>query len=257
MNKEDFNMNFYEYLRYCRDKSVRGVMVITDKQYVFYVQKDLNDKRYHHELYIDIENTIHPNNQKEGMKAIRDNNVYVASLGHEIAIYMPENRLFSLAQYKFLEKVLDTIDKYNKEYNDNILIYAAYPKLLEQRLKTKDVNEAREYLFNSITKDIIFDDEVIIGDVLSNIEKIECIKYHINLEECSIIMYLDISNKRLKKYYEDPFYKDIVISIMPNLDEVLKEYSMIRKSLDDDTEVTNINYNNIKKIVESINNRKK
>ena len=70
-------------------------------------------------------------------------------------------------------------------------------------------------------------------------------------------MYLDISNKRLKKYYEDPFYKDIVISIMPNLDEVLKEYSMIRKSLDDETEVTNINYNNIKKIVESINNRKK
>ena len=39
-------------------------MVITDKQYVFYVQKDLNDKRYHHELYIDIENTIHPNDQR-------------------------------------------------------------------------------------------------------------------------------------------------------------------------------------------------
>ena len=35
------------------------------------------------------------------------------------------------------------------------------------------------------------------------------------------------------------------------------EYSMIRKSLDDDTEVTNINYNNIKKIVESSNDRKK
>ena len=255
MNKEDFNMNFYEYLRYCRDKSVRGVMVITDKQYVFYVQKDLNDKRYHHE--IDIENTIHTNKQKEGMKAIRDNNVYVASLGHEIAIYMPENRLFSLAQYKFLEKVLDTIDKYNKEYNDNILIYAAYPKLLEQRLKTKDVNEAREYLFNSITKDIIFDDEVIIGDVLSNIEKIECIKYHINLEECSIIMYLDISNKRLKKYYKDSFYKDIVSKIIPDLDIFLEEYNVERKSINEDTEINNINYNNIKEIIKLINDRKK
>lgn len=257
MNKENINMNFSEYLNYCRDKSVRGVMVITDKQYVFYVQKDINDKRYHHELYIDIENTIHPNDQKEGMKAIRDNNVYVASLGHEIAIYMPENRLFSLAQYKFLEKVLDTIDKYNKEYNDNILIYAAYPKLLEQRLKTKDVNEAREYLFNSITKDIIFDDEVIIGDVLSNIEKIECIKYHINLEECSIIMYLDISNKRLKKYYKDSFYKDIVSKIIPDLDIFLEEYNVERKSINEDTEINNINYNNIKEIIKLINDRKK
>lgn len=257
MNKENINMNFSEYLNYCRDKSVRGVMVITDKQYVFYVQKDINDKRYHHELYIDIENKIHPNDQKEGMKAIRDNNVYVASLGHEIAIYMPENRLFSLAQYKFLEKVLDTIDKYNKEYNDNILIYAAYPKLLEQRLKTKDVNEAREYLFNSITKDIIFDDEVIIGDVLSNIEKIECIKYHINLEECSIIMYLDISNKRLKKYYKDSFYKDIVSKIIPDLDIFLEEYNVERKSINEDTEINNINYNNIKEIIKLINDRKK
>ena len=39
MNKENINMNFSEYLNYCRDKSVRGVMVITDKQYVFYRYK--------------------------------------------------------------------------------------------------------------------------------------------------------------------------------------------------------------------------
>ena len=178
-------------------------MVITDKQYVFYVQKDLNDKRYHHELYIDIENTIHPNDQRDGMEAIRNNNVYVASLGHEIAIYLPECRLLSLAQYKFLEKVLDIIDKYNKKYNDNILIYAAYPRLLEQGLKTKDVDETRNFLFDLITKEMIFNDEVIIGNGLSDAEKIECIKYHVDLENCHIPMDFDVSINRLKKYYED------------------------------------------------------
>ena len=70
-------------------------------------------------------------------------------------------------------------------------------------------------------------------------------------------MYLDISNKRLKKYYKDSFYKDIVSKIIKDLDIFLEEYNEERKSINEDTEINNINYNNIKKIVESINNRKK
>ena len=70
-------------------------------------------------------------------------------------------------------------------------------------------------------------------------------------------MYLDISNKRLKKYYKDSFYKDIVSKIIPDLDIFLEEYNVERKSINEDTEINNINYNNIKEIIKLINDRKK
>lgn len=93
--------------------------------------------------------------------------------------------------------------------------------------------------------------------MLSDVEKIECIKYHVDLENCYIIMDFDVSINRLKKYYKDSFYKDIVSKIIPDLDIFLEEYNVERKSINEDTEINNINYNNIKEIIKLINDRKK
>lgn len=103
IDKNNLSMNIYDYLKYCEDKTVRGVVVITDKQSVFYMQPD-NDNGTHDMLYSKIENEIHPNNQKVGWNAIRDDNIHIASVGHELVIYLPESRRLTLSQYNFLEK---------------------------------------------------------------------------------------------------------------------------------------------------------
>ena len=66
IDKRSLKLSPYEYFRYCnKTRRIRGVAVITDKQYIFYSQLLSNDYGTHNDIEIKIENTIHPNNQEE------------------------------------------------------------------------------------------------------------------------------------------------------------------------------------------------
>ena len=65
MNDKNLSLNLYEYLVYSQNKSVRGVSLITDKQYIFYTQLDNSDIT-HDEIYTKLENEIHPNDKRCG-----------------------------------------------------------------------------------------------------------------------------------------------------------------------------------------------
>ena len=49
VNDKNLSLNLYDYLVYSQDKSVRGVGLITDKQYIFYTQLDNSDITLEHE----------------------------------------------------------------------------------------------------------------------------------------------------------------------------------------------------------------
>ena len=244
---KNLSLSLYEYLLYSQDKYVRGVSLITDKQSIFYTQFDNSDIT-HDKIYTKLENEIHPNDVRDGFKAIRDNNIHIASVGHELVIYLPDNKLLSLNQYKHLCYMLNQVDKFNKENNTNILLYATYPRLLEKVIKTRDVNQFKEKMYSLITKKIIIDEEIIIGNILDNNSIIESMMYHIDLENALCLLDIKESLKMCNKYYNDSYYKEYLLSIFPNFLEV---YSLINRFNYDDLleEVSNVNYNNIKDIL--------
>ena len=88
-------LDLYEYLTNWREKGTRAVMVITDKQCIFYTQILPEDFKTHDAISIDIENEIHPTNQKYGWDAIRDNHIYLFFFFFCVGIAMPGNELLS------------------------------------------------------------------------------------------------------------------------------------------------------------------
>ena len=240
--------SIYDYLCYCKDTiGVRGVLVITDKQSVFYVQ-DEYDNKHHDGLYTDIENIIHPTDIREGFAAVRDNNIYIASLGHQFVIYLPENRNLSKNQYIFLSNILDEVNRFNVDNNRITPLYSSYPRLFEEQYETDNIDEMKNKLFNLITKEISIDEEVIIGDVLDSDTIIISMMYHIDLENALCLLDIKESLKMCNKYYNDSYYKNYLLNIFPDFLEV---YSLINRFNYDDLleEVSNVNYNNIKDIL--------
>ena len=247
MNGKNLSLNLYDYLVYSQNKSVRGVSLITDKQYIFYTQLDNSDIT-HDEIYTKLENEIHPNDKRDGFKAIRDNNIHIASVGHELVIYLPDNKLLSFNQYKYIINMINEVDRFNKENNTNILLYASYPRLLERVIKTRDINEFIEKIFGLVTKEFSIEEESIIGSKLDDNSIIESMRYHIDLENALCLLDIKVSLKRCNKYYNDSYYKEFLLSIFPDFIEV---YSLISRFNYDDLldEVSNVNYSNVKDIL--------
>ena len=247
MNDKNLSLNLYDYLVYSQDKSVRGVGLITDKQYIFYTQLDNSDITLD-EIYTKLENEIHPNDQRDGFKAIRDNNIHIASVGHELIIYLPDNKLLSLNQYKYIINMLNEVDRFNKENNTNILLYASDPRLLEREIRTRDINEFKEKISSLVTKEFVIDEESIIGSTLDNNSIIESMRYHIDLEDSLCLLDVKVSLKRCNKYYNDSYYKEYLLNIFPDFIEV---YNLINRFNYDDLldEVSGVNYSNVKDIL--------
>ena len=161
------NNNIYKYLESSIDKTVRSVLVITDKQSVFYIQNEFDDIT-HDKMYIKIENSIHPNDIKEGWSAIRNNNIHIASVGHEFIIYLPEDRTLSMNQYTFLCNMIDEAERFNIDKNKKILLCALYYSNMQEKIKTRNPKEMRDKLYSLVTKEIHIEEEKIIGDILDN-----------------------------------------------------------------------------------------
>lgn len=253
----NLDMDLYNYFKQCQDKTIRGVVVITDKQSIFYMQPD-NDYGTHDMLYSKIENEIHPNNKKDGLHAFRDDNIHIASVGHELVIYLPESRRLSLSQYNFLEDIFNQVDIYNKDTNSNLLLYSLYPSSFNGRMKTRNIDEIKDKIFRLVTKEINIEEEKIIGRKLDSNHIINNMIYHIDLESSILLIDIKVSLKRCKMYYEDSYYKDYFIKLFPDYIEVS---NIIKKFSDEELfniEISDINFTNIKDILLSkLNNNTK
>ena len=118
IDEKSLQFNAYEYFKNCRNK--RGVAVITDKQYIFYSQILNKDYNTHDSIGVNIETTIHPNSNRKGWDAFRANNVYVFAIGpSDFRIDFPDNCELSMNQATFILNLLDQIDKYDEEVDDN------------------------------------------------------------------------------------------------------------------------------------------
>ena len=161
-------LNVYDYFKFFEKCGIRGVSVITDKQYIFYTQMLDDDNRTHNELIIDIEEKIHPKSNRKGSDALRDNNAYIITYGPKcFFISLPNNGNLSVNQVIFINDVLNEIDKYNQE-GKKVLINLDTPEGRMINFKASNTDEIRNYLYEHITEVSLNEEEIILGKSLIN-----------------------------------------------------------------------------------------
>ena len=242
IKNNELTLSVSEYLKKGKRKSIRGLVLITDKQSLFCCQANNDDFRTHDEMNIDMEMIIHPNSHLKGFSAIRKNNMIMASLGKEWIIYLPNNHQLSMSQYNFLEKALNETESVNKEDPEHKI------KLLVLNGKTvykgDNTNEALLKIKELITREISIEEERIIGTTLDHDNIIKNMAFHLDLENCNCTDDLIDVITLGDAYYSDSFYQKYLQELIdyPKFRAALVN---IRKVSMENYELTDLTYSNI------------
>ena len=255
-----------EYFDYCKNnKNIRGVWVITDKQSIFYSQILNNDYRTHDDIYIDIENEIHPNEQKFGWDAIRQSHAYIASAGVELMIQMPDNGKLSYSQAKFIIDTLNIVEKFNRnEDNKKIKIDLFEPSDKESKYNTTSIEGIKllkDKIQKEITHNIDIEEEKIIGTTLPKEEVISNIMSNLNLNSYKSANDLKNLLRKCSSYINDDYYSNIFKEIMPNYKNIEKLYKIITELDIQSERVESFNLENLEVVLyrlikQSFNNKR-
>ena len=245
INSSYLKMDLNEYFNYSKDKRIRALGLITDKQYILYSQINPYSSLIHNEIAILLENEIHPHYKIYNDGAIRDNHILISSLGSELFIELPKSGYFSYSQYLFLSKLL-------KEINiSNIGISIMNKDSLYENYNP-DIDEIILILKKLITKNIKLEKEKIIGKVLRNDIIIRIMKYYIDINSCiylnDLYRVIDICNI----YYLDNYYNKYIKVLFPNFYKVKDLFNKIKMETNYNFKLDNINYSNIEKILTKI-----
>lgn len=246
IDKKSLKLNPYEYFQYCNNKRrIRGAAVITDKQCIFYSQLLDNDYGTHNDIDIKIENAIHPNNQKNGWDGYYSNHAYMASVGKELIISMPENGELTSSQAQFMLNILDQTNKFNIEQEDEnkkIKIDLFDNPDHESIFDTKNIELLKQKIKSRVTNNITLEEEEIIGTTLTKEEIKQNLLTYLNLEKCF-------------KYSNDSYYKKNFNELFPDYQEVNELINILPNNILETEKTLNINFKNIKEyIITSIKN---
>lgn len=240
-----FKLGVYDYFCKSVNDSRKGVFLITDKQSVFYSQVE-GDYYTHDEIRIEIEKLIYPNKNINGFDEIDHNNIFIASLGHELLVEIPDGRL-SYSKFLLFLNVLREMDRFNsKKLNIKkleLLILKRGGTIYKS--EKPNMNDVISELKKLIVHDTNLEEEKIIGNTLDKDTIINCIKYQIDLESCVCFNDLDISLKRCEKYNNDNYYYPYFKEIFSDYESTKRIFDELENKYDEDTPITNITYDNI------------
>ena len=231
IDERSLELKAEDYFDYCQNRKIRGLWVITDKQSIFYSQVLKDDYRTHDEIEIDIENEIHPNEQKFGWDAIRSSHAYIASAGVELIISMPDNGKLSYSQAKFIIDTLNIVEKFNSnEDNKKIKIDLFEPSDKESKYNITSIDGIKllkDKIQKEITHNIDIEDEKIIGTTLPKEEVINNIMSNLNLNSYRSVNDLKILLRKCSSYINDDYYSNVFKEVMPNYKNIEKLYNII------------------------------
>lgn len=261
LNTDDFKSDIYDYFCKSINTSKKGVFLITDKQSIFYYQGD-GESYSHDEIRIEIEKMIHPNKNLYELDTINYNIIFGVSLGHELIVDIPNGRL-SYSQFLFFIDILKKMDKFNKSGLSNQKIELLILKRGGTIYKSENpnVDEVVIKLNKLIIHDIRLEDEKIIGTTLDDNTIIGCMKYQIDLENCTCLEDLMVSLSRCNNYYNDSYYKFFCLELLNDYLTIINFYYEISKKDYNDISITDITYNNLedklREVLNALNNIKK
>lgn len=218
INEECLKMNAYQYFKYCqKGPKIRGVAVVTDKQSIFYSQILKDDYKTHDNIMICIENEIHPYDKREGWDAIRQNHAYLASVGKELVINLPDNGELSLNQASLICSILDEVEKINQENENHKIKIDCYGSKENSIFDIYDIEKMKRHIKSCVTQNQILEPEKIIGKTLSELEREKHIKQSLSLS--NFANHIELMN-RCREYYNDDFYHDLFIKVFPDYEKI-------------------------------------
>lgn len=252
-DKDCLKFDVYEYLKYCKEKKVvRGVGVITDKQFLFYSQLLRGDCRIHPEIIAYLECEIHPDSSRRDMNALRDNNVYLMVFGHgRFQICLPENGQLSKNQLNFIIDMLKQIRQYNSEQMpENEKVKLEVFNSIIDGIYQENISELEEKLEGVVTKYVRIESEKIIGSTLEQGDILSNLLYHTSLDDCSSILTLKRGLANCKRYALDKYYKVFFCSFFPNYSSVVCLIEIIDQlGIPEDTKLESVTFENVEIIL--------
>ena len=255
IDERSLRLSPYEYFQYCNKKrQIRGAAVITDKQYIFYSQLLNGDYGTHNDIEIKIENAIHPHNQKFGWEAYNSNHAYMASVGKELIICMPENGVLTLAQAKFMSDILDQTNKFNLEQVDenkkiNIVFFDTSKN--ESVSDTKDVDLLKQKIKKRVTKNILIEEEEIIGTTLTKEEIKDNLRTDLAIKDCTNLKEVKVKINQCFIYLNDNYYKEFFHELFPDYQEVKQLINILPDPFLEKEKISNIDFNTLKEYLYS------
>lgn len=147
--------NMYEYYEYQMSyRSVKGVVLVTDKQSVFYGQLDNNKFINHADIYFSLANKMYPDCDSDREELAKKGNsmVIINADGGYFQMFMPDN-YFSSKQYNMLKEVLVDLDKINgmlKHKKINVTMHGKDINGSAYDLDTPDINVILDFLKSQI-----------------------------------------------------------------------------------------------------------
>ena len=245
-------LDLYEYLTDWQGKGTRAVMVITDKQCVFYTQILPNDFKTHDDISINIENEIHPTDQRYGWDAMRDNHTYFFFDKIGIRIAMTDNGELSYTQAQFITDNLKIIDKHNKEHPEKrtkIDFHASgnYDGIYD----TYDTDSIIDSVRKQITDDITIEEEKIIGSTLSEEERNENLKSQLGCKTCHNMKGIIKLLRKTERFYNNSYYKEILSTIFPDYEKLKDLAPLLEKINNNEQSIEGITLENLKSTIEA------
>ena len=153
-------------------------------------------------------------------------------------------------QVTFLLELLNEIDKYNQEANDNskINLQCCNSKDLLKDFEIVTTSQIREILPKMITKNVIIEEEKIIGKTCNREQIKQNLIFHISLEDCTNIKELTDTLSKCMMYYQDSFYQDVFCEMFPKYPEIMYLVGLLRELNIDDKKVQNVTFGNVEEV---------
>ena len=147
-----------------------------------------------------------PYDYKHEIIRFETSSVKVFAYEYFLGIHLPKKITYQ--QYKMIEDIVNQVRQFEKDYNIKIKTYPEFEEILE---------EAKEKI-----DDFVFleRDEKIVGTPINEQYLIDSINRELNIENCKDGKDLRKAARIISKYYHDIFFKDVIVKIVPNAEQI-------------------------------------
>lgn len=239
--------NLYDFFEYCYNKpynkNIRYVCYITNKQTVIGMGDDKYSEFTHEGIMKELLNKMFPERHYfENDLSHYEEAIGIYGYGYDtVIIDLPKK--ISIQQYESLVNLMNQVKQFEK--NRGIII------------RFEHIDISMKLAKNRIDDDVACEiDEVIIGTPHDDDIIIESIKRELNIENCKDAEGLIKIAFKIAKYYEDNYFKSIILKIIPNAEKIVEINSNLNLYIyymkDLPLKFENLSYDNIQNYLQQL-----
>lgn len=198
-------MSIYDYLVLCEDARPRYKLVgmITNKQFVTSIANgDLGD---HTSMFEKMFQSVFSHG-KYSINKMPNDIIAFYSTGEDFIINIPDK--ISFQQYQVLLDIINQVKQFEADYDMKLDLFDPDGILKEAQSKL-----SQSYQIES--------DEIIVGKPIAEQLLIDSINRELDIENCKDANGLRKIASIISKYYNDSYFKNIILKIVPNAEQII------------------------------------